>query len=233
MEHKLLIAGGVGAVGLVVLVAAKRRRSASSQSDSSAPAAMQSDFSGMLYSPPPISGGYSSGYSDAGSASSGGGAATGDATAGFQIPNLSDLLGKMLDIQKVNQHEQVISGEHTSDSAALASLNLGAYGGSAALSHTDNGTTFSMTPSESPQAQRDKSFVDSLYQSMFGRAPDAGGEAYWINAVQHGTSYNDVVASFQNSSEMDAKTHPEKYNIKKDANGTIIAVTDKVTGIQK
>ena len=38
-----------------------------------------------------------------------------------------------------------------------------------------------------PSAASTSSFLDNLYQSKFGRAPDAGGKAYWAKALNSGS----------------------------------------------
>lgn len=44
-------------------------------------------------------------------------------------------------------------------------------------------------------------FVDAVYQSVLGRAPDAAGRAYWIGKLQKGTSVQAVARSLTASSE--------------------------------
>jgi Domain of unknown function (DUF4214) len=53
-------------------------------------------------------------------------------------------------------------------------------------------------------SQTNSDFVDNLYQSMLGRAGDAGGSAAWQTALDNGATRADVVVGFANSSE--AKT---------------------------
>ena len=45
-------------------------------------------------------------------------------------------------------------------------------------------------------------YVDSLYRSKFGRAPDAGGKAYWTKQINSGKMTPEKVAqSFDQSQE--------------------------------
>jgi len=46
-----------------------------------------------------------------------------------------------------------------------------------------------------------KAAVDSLYSTLLHRAPDAAGEAYWVNDLNQGISLTDVSNSFVNSPE--------------------------------
>lgn len=44
--------------------------------------------------------------------------------------------------------------------------------------------------------------IEVLYQSLFGRASDAGGLAYWTNAMEQGMTLEQVAQSFATASEM-------------------------------
>ena len=52
-----------------------------------------------------------------------------------------------------------------------------------------------------PQTLSNSSFVDLLYDNVLGRAPDPGGEAYWLNQLANGLSRAHVLASFSESPE--------------------------------
>jgi serralysin len=52
-------------------------------------------------------------------------------------------------------------------------------------------------PGQPPNA-----FVTALYESAFGRVPDAAGLAYWTGALQHGVTHDQVVSSFAGSAEV-------------------------------
>jgi len=53
-----------------------------------------------------------------------------------------------------------------------------------------------------PSAASTSAFLDNLYQSKFGRAPDAGGKAYWTKQINSGKITTDQVAkSFDASQE--------------------------------
>ena len=57
-----------------------------------------------------------------------------------------------------------------------------------------------------PSAASTSSFLDNLYQSKFGRAPDAGGKAYWSKALNSGKIPTDqVIKSFDASQEAKAR----------------------------
>ncbi|HEX7133529.1 MAG TPA: CotH kinase family protein [Iamia sp.] len=47
----------------------------------------------------------------------------------------------------------------------------------------------------------DAAFVDRLYRNIFGRAPDAAGQAFWVARLQSGRSRGSVVAGFTQSPE--------------------------------
>lgn len=49
-------------------------------------------------------------------------------------------------------------------------------------------------------------YVGLLYQNVLGRAPDAEGRAFWVNAVTNGTSRATVLSSFSESPENQART---------------------------
>jgi hypothetical protein len=44
-------------------------------------------------------------------------------------------------------------------------------------------------------------YVASLYQDMYGRAPDTAGWGYWTNAMNSGMSANDLQNQFRSSQE--------------------------------
>jgi hypothetical protein len=49
--------------------------------------------------------------------------------------------------------------------------------------------------------QTDQQFVASLYQGLLGRAPEAGGLAYWTGALAQGASRGDVASAIADSDE--------------------------------
>lgn len=53
----------------------------------------------------------------------------------------------------------------------------------------------------------DQAFVNALYQNVLHRAPDAGGLAYWVNALANGGSRADMLVSFALSAEDENNTH--------------------------
>lgn len=57
----------------------------------------------------------------------------------------------------------------------------------------------------------DSAFVDAMYRSILGRGADAEGRAFWLDRLASGVSRADVVASFANSRENQAKTANLSY----------------------
>jgi hypothetical protein len=49
-------------------------------------------------------------------------------------------------------------------------------------------------------------FVTTLYTNVLHRAPEMGGEVYWINAMDAGESRASVLLNFSDSPENRAKT---------------------------
>jgi hypothetical protein len=50
----------------------------------------------------------------------------------------------------------------------------------------------------------DEAFVNLLYQNVLNREPDAGGEAYWLDTLDHGTSREMALIGFSESPENQA-----------------------------
>ena len=46
------------------------------------------------------------------------------------------------------------------------------------------------------QAKTNADFVEALYQQVLGRAADADGKAFWLNALANGTSRDELKANF-------------------------------------
>lgn len=189
MEKIYMIAGGVSAVGLVGLLYARSRRAASRQQES-APASQ--DISGMLYSPPSISGGLSSigggAYSD--------GSSTGPG-AQMQAPDLSSLLSKMFDSKTEQAKQQAKADTQANDANALSSLKLNS-GDTAVLSHTESGTSIKVTNSVD---ENNKSLIESIYQSTLHRAADPAGMAFFTSQLKNGVSASAIVDAITNSAE--------------------------------
>lgn len=53
-------------------------------------------------------------------------------------------------------------------------------------------------------ASDDATFVTLLYQNVLQRAPDAGGQQYWLDALHHGATRADLLQSFSESAENQA-----------------------------
>lgn len=120
---------------------------------------------------------------------------------GFDI---SSLLGTLATGTVANNTSQIIANQHTADSAILAQMPV-APGGSVSVSHTDSGTIVSSTKAVDPN----EAGLMGIYQSVLGRAADAGGLAYYESAMSHnpGVSLNDIATDMKNSAEYKA-AHP-------------------------
>ena len=55
----------------------------------------------------------------------------------------------------------------------------------------------------------DPGYVDRIYRNIFGRAPDAGGHAYWSGRLRSGTSRGVVLALLSDSTEYRRLTDPD------------------------
>jgi hypothetical protein len=51
-------------------------------------------------------------------------------------------------------------------------------------------------------------YVNALYQNVLGRAPDASGDAFWVNALNSGVSKAQVLVDFAQSAEEVAHIAP-------------------------
>ena len=60
-------------------------------------------------------------------------------------------------------------------------------------------TEFSSKYGASPSPQ---TLIEGVYQNIFDRAPDAVGEAFWLNAFKKGLSVPDFLTSFSDASEL-------------------------------
>ncbi|WP_170923320.1 FG-GAP-like repeat-containing protein [Fulvimarina manganoxydans] len=58
---------------------------------------------------------------------------------------------------------------------------------------------FTSTYGSNPSPQ---TLIDDIYQNIFGRAPDATGEAFWLDAFQKGLSVPDFLTSFSDATEL-------------------------------
>ena len=57
----------------------------------------------------------------------------------------------------------------------------------------------------------DRAWVDEMYFDLLGRAPDAAGEAYWVNVLAHGGNRSQVAAGFAASLEREGQTVQNDY----------------------
>lgn len=193
MDKKYLYIGGGVAAVLVVGVIAVKHAKANTQESAQQSTPVYADM-GFMSSLAPSSGGISSGSSDT---SSGGGNSSGG--SGFDI---GTFLGAMLTSQKETQTQATQTSGGNTDAAILAAIVGG--NGSATVSHSSTGTTIVNQPSGDLY---DQALAD-LYKKEFNRAPDAGGMAFWKNAMMNqGVSIVDVTKQFEQSDEY-KKTHP-------------------------
>jgi len=65
----------------------------------------------------------------------------------------------------------------------------------------DVGNAFAASPENGVNTLTNPQFVDLMYQNGFGRAPDPAGLAYWVAALQSGTSRGTVAVNIYNSPE--------------------------------
>jgi hypothetical protein len=49
-------------------------------------------------------------------------------------------------------------------------------------------------------------YLDQIYQNIFGRTPDSGGKAYWLNRLSNGTSRGQLLFELSSSNEYRRKT---------------------------
>lgn len=204
MEHKALIIGGGFAAVFVAFVAYKKHVANSQQS--TAQVQQSSIPTASPISAQPDLGAYYSGTipSAVGSSQTPSNSANSGSTAtggGFDI---GSLLGTLASGTVTNNASQIAANAHTSDSAILAGMNI-APGGSVSVSHTSSGTTVT----NSAPVDKNEAALAGMYQSILGRAPDAGGLAYWEDTLNHhpDLSLAQVGDAMKNSSEYKA-THP-------------------------
>lgn len=95
---------------------------------------------------------------------------------------------------------------------AINGVNLSVMGVSAAFSSFQGAITSALKNkniASGPSAAEAQ--VESLYQSVFGRASDAGGLAYWAGKMREGTSLDSIRDSFYGSAEYQSR-QPPVYN---------------------
>lgn len=215
--NKIILIGGGLAVAVVAFVVVKSRANSTAQENqNSAPA-------GYMDAPAPI------GFASAPSGLGGGGSPTDpsnsgstDAGGGFDI---TSILGKLFDGQVQNQALDIRTGAQTADSAFLASLNFGAYGGTAAFLHGADGTSLSVKPNGDGY----DALVNNAYSSTLKRAPDIGGAAFFKDQLTHGTSYGDIIKQMMNSPEYKSLHPPTIVTEVNPYNGTPTVTTTTTT----
>lgn len=52
----------------------------------------------------------------------------------------------------------------------------------------------------------DRAFIDLVYRNVMGRAPDGGGERYWLDRLRNGTSRGELMTFFSDSPEYRQRT---------------------------
>jgi len=83
----------------------------------------------------------------------------------------------------------------------LGAADIGAYEVQHPLAPVGVPTTLATLYAPKPSATANEAFVKGLYQSTLLRAPDAGGLAGWVAALNGGMSRNTVANGFVNSTE--------------------------------
>lgn len=200
----MIIGGGIAAVFVAFIAYKKHAANTASQSSAqvqqttiptASPISAQPDLGAYYSSTIPSAVGSAQTPSDSGNSGS---TATG---GGFDI---SSLLAPLVAGTINNNASQIVSNGHTSDSAILAGMNI-APGGSVSVTHTANGTTVT----NSAPTDKNEAALTGMYQSILGRAPDAGGLVYWEDTLNHNPniSLNDVASSMKSSAEYKA-AHP-------------------------
>ena len=212
----VMIAGGVGAVGLVGFLFLRSRMAASESEEQSAP--VSADLSTMLYGPPAISGGISSGDQ--------GGLAGMGMGGGFSLPGMTDGSGMGINLggtaptaasldqmlagyftnANLQNTAKIQSSIYTNDTNALVELSYGSFGGSSSVSHDKDGTTsLTVKQNQDPNFIDYGAFLDGIYESVLGRKADASGKAYYLDAIRKGNNLNDVYNALQGSDEYKKK----------------------------
>lgn len=198
MDKKILIGGGVAAAVLVILVVKHKGQSAPADSADTGASSDIGFFSGMT----PMGTGMSS--SDGGgnfAASDPANSGSTEVGGGF---DLGAMMSSMFGLQAKNTDLQIRTGGNVAESAILAGINFGQFGGSATVNHTGTGTTFNVTPGGDSYDM----IVSSAYQATLGRAPDAGGLSFFKNAIMNsGLSLSGLTNNLMSSPEY-ASLHP-------------------------
>jgi len=203
---------GVGAVASVIALVAFWRKSSSAQNAASQQASNQASSdagSAYLAALASQSAGMSAGggsqlsAGDIASAVSSAIGNTGTGTGG------TTSTGSLTDLLKA----AVNSTNSANNSTLLAQFTSQlSGGGSVSINNTDTGTTLTVSPSNGSSgpsiadvAKKDPAqAITSLYQDVLGRAPDAGGLAYWLSDYAKGDSIQNIQNAFYNSSEHQA-----------------------------
>lgn len=199
MEHKvLIIGGGLAAVLLCGVVVIRAKAKANAASDNSAPVSSTPDMGYYSSGITPGAVGYASDASSSASTPSvSSNSGTTDTGGGFDISNLLTAIAAGT---TKNNASQIVSNEHTSDSAILAGMSI-SPNGSVSVSHSDTGTTIQSN-------DRNVTMLDSLYKQYLGRPGDDVGLAYYSSLMKSGKAdANVIIDDLKNSNEYKA-SHP-------------------------
>lgn len=201
MDTKIMIAGGVGVLGLVGILLVRSRRTASNSAPVDNTAA-SSGLSTMLYGPPSISGGISSGDTGGYSLPGLGMNSSGDT---MSVASMDQLLAGFFANSTLENMARIQSSTYTADTSSLSGVNYGQFGGQGSVTHNPDGTVVTIKNNGDPAAPDYSAFVDSVYQSELGRAPDAGGKAFYLDSIKRGVTPYEVSQSIKNSAEAAAR----------------------------
>lgn len=201
MDNKILIAGGVGAVGLVGFLFMRSRRTASNSEAENAPG-VDAGMATMLYGAPAVGTGM---MSDDIAGVGAGIPMTGmpmDASAGMGAGfNLEALMTQAFTNASMENMARIQSSIYTADTSSLAGINYGLFGGSGSVTHNPDGTVVTVKQNNDPSAPDYSAFLDGIYREALGRDPDASGKAFYLDAIKRGETPLNVATSIRTSAE--------------------------------
>jgi tape measure domain-containing protein len=125
-------------------------------------------------------------------------------TAQKQLDALEDQVGSLIDIE-----DSVDTLNDTMLSVKQAIVDLGKAMLDSAAANSAAGKSGSEDLADKGQKTLE-GVLTGIYQDLLGRAPDAEGFAWWLNAMMNGTTVAQVTDGFLNSDEYKAK-HPEAH----------------------
>lgn len=227
MDKHIMIAGGAGVLGLVGILFVRSRAARQSTTQEQSAAA---PLSPILYGPSPISGGISSG-----DMSSPVPMGSGMESNAMGVSSLDDLMSKFFTNMSIENMARIQTNMYTADTSSLTGLNLGAWGGSADVIHSGNNTTLNIKPGSDPNGVNAGAFIDTEYQSLFGRAPDAAGRNFFLDAYNKGSSLSSIHSALLSSAEyqnkqrsaLAAANRPYTETVTNNGNGTVTVTGGK------